>query len=273
MQALQTSLADARKALKELKDQQPARSVDEVKRLRQAAVELRAQTEAAQDALQEEQLRCKVFEDALEVRATELPGLDGKASLLADLAKLRGEATAATKTVAAKDAQVQRAEGRLAEVQARNAVLSQQLTTDRAELQRISTELARLNTREASETIAMLSKANAQLESEKGALLDYIQDSVDRGAQANTELAQKSEALANLEEDAAQLHAQVTCTALPVQLLCTAAIKINRTSATVRRIGRCLRSAVRRECNDTDKGHCLRAASNSSGRARGCAGD
>ena len=57
MQALQTSLADARKALKELKDQQPARSVDEVKRLRQAAVELRAQTEAAQDALQEEQLR------------------------------------------------------------------------------------------------------------------------------------------------------------------------------------------------------------------------
>jgi len=208
MQALQTSLADARKALKELKDQQPARSVDEVKRLRQAAVELRAQTEAAQDALQEEQLRCKVFEDALEVRATELPGLDGKASLLADLAKLRGEATAATKTVAAKDAQVQRAEGRLAEVQARNAVLSQQLTTDRAELQRISTELARLNTREASETIAMLSKANAQLESEKGALLDYIQDSVDRGAQANTELAQKSEALANLEEDAAQLHAQ-----------------------------------------------------------------
>ena len=73
------------------------------------------------------QLRCKVFENALEIRAAQLPGLDGKSSLLTELARLRGEAIATAKTIAAKDGALKRTGADLADAKARNSVLSEQL--------------------------------------------------------------------------------------------------------------------------------------------------
>lgn len=63
--------------------------------------EMKALVEAAQKETHEANLRCKVFEDALELHAAEL-GLEGKGAALAELAKLRGEAAAN-----AKEAQAQ----------------------------------------------------------------------------------------------------------------------------------------------------------------------
>ena len=76
----------------------------------------------------------KVFEDALELRAVEL-GLDGKSNLLTELARLRGEGIAFARTLAVKDEALGALESEGRDLKARNTVLSQQLTHDRAELQ------------------------------------------------------------------------------------------------------------------------------------------
>lgn len=93
------------------------------------------------------------------------------------------------------------------------------LQSDRAELQRLSTELGRFKAHEASQAVTVLSEEKAQLESEKNALLDYIQDSVDKGAEARKKMDEQTQALASLEEEVTALRTKVILSLLMIQSL------------------------------------------------------
>ena len=83
------------------------------------------------------------------------------------------------------------------------------LQSDRAELQRLSTELGRFKVHEASQAVAVLSEEKAQLESEKNALLDYIQDSVDNDAETRKKMDEQTQVLRSLQEEVTDLRTKV----------------------------------------------------------------
>lgn len=105
------------------------------------------------------------------------PGRRRAAALLLDHAKLRGESAALTAALAEARAELAACKQARADLEARNADLSKELSSDRARLQHLRTaaKAVAAGPRDAATALAEAQSEAKQLEAEKHALLDYVQ--------------------------------------------------------------------------------------------------
>ena len=136
------------------------------------------------NVVEEQRAYIAVLQEALRVKAAEL-GLGGQASLLTQLAELRGKVDSDNRELASTVEKLNKTEIDLQNERERNAELSAALGEQRAATELLDEEVAKYGGKNGAFEMC---RALRELEKEKGALLDYVQDTADRVARLTANL-------------------------------------------------------------------------------------
>lgn len=157
--------------------------MEEVKMHQELLQEAKKELSASKDREQQQRLKVKVLEDALEVRSEEI-GLSGHSDLLAKLAKLRGEVTALKSELKAKRDRITDCEESHSNMQTTHQQMAQQVKTLQQRLAESQRETYRLQHGDVGEMLKVA-------EAERDRLLHFVQSDMEK----STKLARQVEQL------------------------------------------------------------------------------
>ena len=168
------------------------------------SIELKSQNDVLNQSLrnearlnEEQRVYVSTLEAALKVKAGEL-GLEGHAELLAELARLRGQVESQHRDSQRSNASIMALEAEMEDIRKREALAHEREKGHLERVRELTSQLAKFNSSDVS-----LHDRIKNLETEKTALLDYVEDTVSR----TTALSKQVEATTR-EKDSLKMKAQ-----------------------------------------------------------------